>query len=234
MTPVGGPNKIQVLPSDVIGRIAAGEVVERPAAVVKELIENSLDAGSTSITVEIQEAGLGLIRVIDNGDGMSREDAVLAFERHATSKLRSDADLERVGTLGFRGEALPSIAAVSRVNVTTAVAGQSVGTRLSIVGGRVEKIDDVACVQGTRIEVASLFFNTPARRKFLKSAGTEFSHISLAVQQASLAWPQVHFRLLHNNHEMLNCPAVSRHRDRVYQIHGADAGNRSRAAGARP
>lgn len=219
MTPAGGPSRIQVLPSDVIGRIAAGEVIERPAAVVKELIENSLDAGSTSITVEIQDAGLGLIRVTDNGEGMSREDAVLAFERHATSKLRSDADLDRVRTLGFRGEALPSIAAVSRVNVTTAVAGQQLGTQLSITGGCMERIDDVACVTGTRIEVASLFFNTPARKKFLKSPGTEFSHISLAVQQASLAWPQVHFRLLHNNHEVLNCPAVSRHRDRVYQIY---------------
>jgi DNA mismatch repair protein MutL len=219
MTPVGGPNKIQVLPSDVIGRIAAGEVVERPAAVVKELIENSLDAGSTIITVEIQEAGLGFIRVTDNGHGMTRDDALLAFERHATSKLRSDADLDRVRTLGFRGEALPSIAAVSRVSVTTAVAGQQLGTRLSIAGGRMEGIDDVACVAGTRIEVASLFFNTPARKKFLKSVGTEFSHISLAVQQASLAWPQVHFRLLHNNHEVLNCPGVCRHRDRVYQIY---------------
>jgi DNA mismatch repair protein MutL len=219
MTPVGAPNKIQVLPMDVIGRIAAGEVVERPAAVVKELIENSLDAGSTVITVEIQEAGLGLIRVTDNGEGMSREDAVLAFERHATSKLRSDADLERVRTLGFRGEALPSIAAVSRVKVTTAVPGQQIGTQLRIVGGRMERIDDVAGVPGTRIEVASLFFNTPARKKFLKSGGTEFSHISQAVQHASLAWPHVHFRLLHNDHEILNCPAVSRHRDRICQIY---------------
>jgi DNA mismatch repair protein MutL len=219
MTPVGAPNKIHVLPKDVVGRIAAGEVVERPAAVVKELIENSLDAGSTSITVEIQEAGLGLIRVSDNGEGMSREDAVLAFERHATSKLRSDADLERVRTLGFRGEALPSIAAVSQVKVTTAVPGQQTGTQLRIVGGRMERIDEVAAVPGTRIEVASLFFNTPARKKFLKSAGTEFSHISQAVQHASLAWPHVHFRLLHNDHEVLNCPAVSRHRDRICQIY---------------
>jgi DNA mismatch repair protein MutL len=219
MTPVGGASKIQVLPLDVIGRIAAGEVVERPAAVVKELIENSLDAGSTSITIEIQEAGLGLIRVTDNGEGMSREDAVLAFQRHATSKLRSDVDLDRVRTLGFRGEALPSIAAVSRVKVMTVIPGRPLGTQLSIVGGRMEPIDDVAGPPGTRIEVASLFFNTPARKKFLKSAGTEFSHVSLAVQHASLAWPHVHFRLLHNNHEVLNCPAVSRHRDRIRQIY---------------
>ncbi|WP_447602012.1 DNA mismatch repair endonuclease MutL [Nitrospira sp. Nam80] len=216
---VGGPSKIHVLPSETIGRIAAGEVVERPAAVVKELIENSLDAGSTSIAVEIQDGGLGLIRVTDNGEGMSRQDAELAFERHATSKLRSDADLETVQTLGFRGEALPSIAAVSRVKITTAAPGQQVGTRMSIVGGRVEAVDDVAGVPGTRIDVQALFFNTPARKKFLKTAATEFSHISQAVQQASLAWPQVHFKLIHNGYEVLNCPAVSRHRDRVSQIY---------------
>jgi DNA mismatch repair protein MutL len=219
MTPVGSSSKIQVLSPEVIGRIAAGEVVERPAAVVKELIENSLDAGSTSITVEIQDGGLGLIRVTDNGDGMSREDAVLAFERHATSKVRSDADLDTVQTLGFRGEALPSIAAVSRLKVTTATAGQQVGTQLSIVGGRLEGVSDAAATPGTRMEVAALFFNTPARKKFLKSAGTEFSHITQAVQHASLAWPHVHVRLLHNGHEVLNCPAVSRHRDRIFQVY---------------
>ncbi|MGD9725537.1 MAG: DNA mismatch repair endonuclease MutL [Nitrospiraceae bacterium] len=216
---VGGLSKIHVLPSEVIGRIAAGEVVERPAAVVKELIENSLDAGSTSIAVEIQDGGLGLIRVTDNGEGMSRQDAVLAFERHATSKLRSDADLDTVQTLGFRGEALPSIAAVSRVRITTAVPGQQVGTRISIAGGGVETVEDVACVPGTRIDVQSLFFNTPARKKFLKTPATEFSHITQAVQQASLAWPQVHFKLTHNGYEVLNCPAVSRHRDRIAQIY---------------
>ncbi|MEX5216789.1 MAG: DNA mismatch repair endonuclease MutL [Nitrospira sp.] len=216
---VGGLSKIHVLPSEVIGRIAAGEVVERPAAVVKELIENSLDAGSTSIAVEIQDGGLGLIRVTDNGEGMSRQDAVLAFERHATSKLRSDADLDTVQTLGFRGEALPSIAAVSRVRITTAAPGQQVGTRISIAGGGVETVEDVACVPGTRIDVQSLFFNTPARKKFLKTPATEFSHITQAVQQASLAWPQVHFKLMHNGYEVLNCPAVSRHRDRIAQIY---------------
>ena len=216
---VGGLSKIHVLPSEVIGRIAAGEVVERPAAVVKELIENSLDAGSTSIAVEIQDGGLGLIRVTDNGEGMSRQDAVLAFERHATSKLRSDADLDTVQTLGFRGEALPSIAAVSQVRITTAAPGQQVGTKISIAGGAVETVEDVACVPGTRIDVQSLFFNTPARKKFLKTPATEFSHITQAVQQASLAWPQVHFKLTHNGYEVVNCPAVSRHRDRISQIY---------------
>jgi DNA mismatch repair protein MutL len=216
---LGGSSKIHVLSSEVIGRIAAGEVIERPAAVVKELIENSLDAGSTSIAVEIQDGGLGLIRVTDNGEGMSRQDALLAFERHATSKLRSDSDLDTVQTLGFRGEALPSIAAVSRVNVTTAALGQHVGTKMSLVGGRVETIDDVAGIPGTRIEVQSLFFNTPARKKFLKTAATEFSHITQAVQQASLAWPHVQFKLTHNGYEVLNCPTVSRHRDRISQVY---------------
>ena len=140
---VDDSSKIHVLPSEVIGRIAAGEVVERPAAVVKELIENSLDAGSTTIAVEIQDGGLELIRVTDNGEGMSRQDALLAFERHATSKLRSDADLDTVRTLGFRGEALPSIAAVSRVKISTAASGQPIGTRISIAGGRVETVETV-------------------------------------------------------------------------------------------
>ena len=219
MTLVGTAGKIQVLPAEVIGRIAAGEVVERPAAVVKELLENSLDAGSTSVVVEIREGGLGSIRVTDNGEGMARGDALLAFERHATSKLRSDAELGKVQTLGFRGEALPSIAAVSKVDLKTAVEGQPVGTRVSLAGGQVETVEDIASAVGTCIEVSELFFNTPARKKFLKSPATEFSHITQTVQQASLAWPTVHFRLLHNDHEVLNCPAVSRERDRVLQIY---------------
>ncbi|HET6674006.1 MAG TPA: DNA mismatch repair endonuclease MutL [Nitrospiraceae bacterium] len=229
---VDDSSKIHVLPSEVIGRIAAGEVVERPAAVVKELIENSLDAGSTTIAVEIQDGGLELIRVTDNGEGMSRQDALLAFERHATSKLRSDADLDTVRTLGFRGEALPSIAAVSRVKISTAASGQPIGTRISIAGGRVETVDDAAGVPGTRLEVHSLFFNTPARKKFLKTAATEFSHITQVVQQASLAWPQVHFSLTHNGYEVLNCPAVSRHRDRVSQIYRESFMDRTLEIGA--
>ena len=152
----------------VVGRIAAGEVIERPAAVVKELIENSLDAGSTTITVDIKDGGLGYIRVIDDGEGMIRPDVMLAFERHATSKLQSDAELMAIQTLGFRGEALPSIAAVSRVQVTTSARGDSTGTHVSITGGQMSKVDTVAAVPGTRIEVADLFFNTPARKKFLK------------------------------------------------------------------
>ncbi|MBX3235390.1 MAG: DNA mismatch repair endonuclease MutL [Nitrospiraceae bacterium] len=216
---VSSSGKIQVLPDDVIGRIAAGEVVERPAAVVKELIENSLDAGSSTITVEIKDGGLGLIRVTDDGEGMSRSDAMLAFQRHATSKLRSDAELTAVRTMGFRGEALPSIAAVSKVRVLTLAQGASIGTQLWLADGETVRVEDAAAIPGTSIEVAELFFNTPARRKFLKSTTTEFSHISHAIQLAALAWPQVHFRLLHNGYEVFNLPGVSSSRDRVLQVY---------------
>lgn len=211
--------RIHVLPGDVVSRIAAGEVIERPAAVVKELIENSLDAGSTSITIEIKEGGLRLIRVTDNGDGMNRQDAPLAFERHATSKLRSDEDLMAIRSMGFRGEALPSIASVSKVRMTTATRQDSVGTQLIVTAGTVTKIDDTATVPGTSVEVEDLFFNQPARKKFLKSTATEFSHISHVVQQTTLAWPAVQFRLVHNGQEIFNCPAVTSDRDRVLQVY---------------
>ncbi len=213
------PGKIRVLPPDVIGRIAAGEVVERPAAVVKELLDNSLDAHSRGIVVEVTQGGLAKIRVADDGEGMIREDAVLAFERHATSKLRSDQDLEGLATLGFRGEALPSIAAVAKVSLVTMPPGQTVGTRVRVQGGTVESVQDAAGAPGTQIEIDDLFFNTPARKKFLKSVTTEFSHILQAVQQAALAWPQVQFRLMHNGQEVLHCPAASSWRDRLLQLY---------------
>lgn len=219
--------KIQVLPNDVIGRIAAGEVVERPAAVVKELVENSLDAGSTAITVEIKDGGLGLIRVTDDGEGMSRADACVAFERHATSKLQSDQQLSAIRTMGFRGEALPSIAAVSKVRLKTVALNQAVGTHLCLTGGTIDRVEDAAAIPGTSIEVSELFYNTPARKKFLKSTTTEFSHISHAVQQAGLAWPQVHIRLIHNGYEVFNFPGVSSPRDRVLQIYRAVFGDRA-------
>lgn len=232
MTIASSPGKIQILPNDVIGRIAAGEVAERPAAVVKELIENSLDAGSSTITVEIKDGGLGLIRVTDDGEGMSRADAGLAFERHATSKLQSDRQLSAIRTMGFRGEALPSIAAVSKVRLTTVARNDQVGTQLRLTGGVIDRVEDAAAVPGTSIEVADLFYNTPARKKFLKSTTTEFSHISHAVQQAGLAWPQVHVRLVHNGYEVFNLPAVSSHRDRVLQIYRALFGDRALAVEA--
>lgn len=219
MLTTGGSAKIVVLPGDVVSRIAAGEVVERPAAVVKELIENSLDAGSRSITIEVKDGGLVLIRVTDDGEGMSREDAPRAFERHATSKLKSDQDLWSLRTMGFRGEALPSIASVAQVRVATAMRNEEVGTEFQVKGGTVERLVDAPPVTGTRIEVTDLFHNQPARKKFLKSISTEFSHISRVTQQAALAWPSVHFRLSHNGQELLNYPAAPSDRERVGQVY---------------
>lgn len=219
MLTTGGLAKIHILPGDVVSRIAAGEVIERPAAVVKELIENSLDAGSRTITVDIKDGGLALIRVTDDGEGMSREDAPRAFERHATSKLRSDQDLWAIRTMGFRGEALPSIASVAHLRVATATAQAAVGTEFEVRGGRVGKIADAPPLAGTRIEVADLFYNQPARKKFLKSMATEFSHISRTVQQAALAWPAVHLRLVHNQQEVFNYPAAPSDRDRIAQVY---------------
>jgi DNA mismatch repair protein MutL len=210
--------KIHVLPGDVVSRIAAGEVIERPAAVVKELLENSLDAGGLHITVDVKDGGLALIRVTDDGEGISRADLPRAFERHATSKLRSDRDLASVTTMGFRGEALPSIASVSHVLVATAARQDAVGSQLTLVAGTGGPIEDAPPVPGTRIEVSNLFFNQPARKKFLKSTTTEFSHISHVVQLAGLAWPSVHFRLTHNGQEILNYPAVTADRDRILQV----------------
>jgi len=211
--------KIRLLPEDVVSRIAAGEVVERPAAVVKELIENSVDAQSRTITVEIKDGGLASIRVTDDGEGMSRADAPQAFERHATSKLRSDQDLWSIRTMGFRGEALPSIASVSNVRLVTAMQSDPVGTELQMRSGAAPQILDAPPIVGTRIEVTDLFHNQPARKKFLKSVPTESSHITRVVQQAALAWPAVHFKLICNGQETLNYPAVATDRDRIGQVY---------------
>ncbi len=213
---------IQVLPGEVVSRIAAGEVIERPAAVVKELVENSLDAGSRHIVIDIKDGGRALIRVTDDGEGIRRADLSLAFERHATSKLRSEEDLTSITTMGFRGEALPSIAAVSHVQVATATREDAIGAQLSLVGGVQQGLADAPPVAGTKIEVADLFYNQPARKKFLKSISTEFSHISAVVQQVALAWPSVHFRLTHNGHEILNHSAVTSDRERVLQVYQPD------------
>ncbi|HEY7532904.1 MAG TPA: DNA mismatch repair endonuclease MutL, partial [Nitrospiraceae bacterium] len=211
--------KIHVLPGDVASRIAAGEVIERPAAVVKELIDNSIDAGSSTISIEVQAGGLDLIRVIDDGEGMTRPDVSMAFQRHATSKLRSDVELMSISTMGFRGEALPSIAAVSKVTVTTATKHDTVGTKLLLVGGKAQSPMDAPALIGTMIDVEELFYNQPARKKFLKSSATEFAHISHAVQQAALAWPFIHFRLTHNGTDTLNYPAATSDRDRIMQVY---------------
>lgn len=213
--------KVRVLPGDVVSRIAAGEIVERPASVLKELIDNSLDAAGRRIQVEVSESGSRLIRVTDDGEGMTREDVTLAFERHATSKLRREEDLSTIATLGFRGEALPSIAAVSKVKVLTARKDQAVGTQLAVAGGVVTACIDAVAAPGTQIEVAELFYNTPARRKFLKAPTTEFSHLCQMVQQAALAWPEAQFRLIHNGQEVLTYQGVGSRRDRVRQVYGA-------------
>ncbi len=219
MLPASCSPKIHVLPDDVVSRIAAGEVVERPAAVVKELLENSLDAGGLHITIDVKDGGLALIRVADDGAGINRADLPRAFERHATSKLRSDRDLASVMTMGFRGEALPSIASVSHVLVTTATRQDTIGSQFALVAGASGVIVDAPPVPGTRIEVSNLFYNQPARKKFLKSTLTEFSHISHVVQLAGLAWPSVHFRLTHNGQEIFNYPAVTTDRDRILQVY---------------
>lgn len=219
MLTTDGSGRIRVLSEEVIGRIAAGEVVERPAAVVKELLENSIDAGSRAITIEVKDGGLSLIRVTDDGEGMSREDAPRAFQRHATSKLRSDEDLWSIRTMGFRGEALPSIAAAAHVRLITATRSAELGTELEVVDGRVRSLSDAPPITGTRIEVADLFRNQPARKKFLKSIATECSHITRVVQQAALAWPSIQFRLTHNAQELMNYPATRSQADRIAQVY---------------
>ena len=188
---------------------------------VKELIDNSLDAGSTRITIEVTDGGRRMIKVTDDGEGMGQADALLAFQRHATSKLRSEEDLLGIRTLGFRGEALPSIASVSKVRMVTACRHEPVGTRMLVTGGTITKTEEAAAAPGTQIEVTDLFFNTPARRKFLKATTTEFSHLCQIVQQAALAWPRTQFRLRHNGQDVLEYSPVSSLRDRVLQIYGA-------------
>ncbi len=197
---------IRILSEELCNRIAAGEVVERPASVVKELVENSLDAGAASIVVTIENGGRTLIRVEDDGCGMSRDDLFLCLERHATSKIESDADLFRLRTLGFRGEALPSIASVSRTTLRSRVAGSDEGWELQLEGGTVRKSQGAGMPPGTDIEVRQLFFNVPARRKFLKSDATEFAHCADFISQIALAFPQVRLVLRHNGRVILNLP----------------------------
>jgi len=184
--------KIKILSAEMASRIAAGEVVERPASVVKELIENSLDAGATEIFVWIEKSGTSLIRVSDNGEGIAPDDLALAVERHATSKLKEDEDLFRISTLGFRGEALPSIGSVSRMEILSRTPTAASGHRLRIIGGKREALVPDGASAGTTIEISDIFFNTPARRKFLKAPATELSHICDVVNRLALAQPSVH------------------------------------------
>ena len=214
--------KIQVLSEAMASRIAAGEVVERPASVVKELIENSLDAGATEIFIWIERSGTSLIRVTDNGEGMGAEDLYLAVERHATSKLKDDDDLLRIATLGFRGEALPSIGAVAKLEILSRVAGAPMGYRLRVDGGKKDEVAPAAVSIGTTVEIKEIFFNTPARKKFLKSPATELSHICDVVNRMALAHPSAHFRLQHDGRTVADYVAVSDGKDRLQQVLGGE------------
>jgi DNA mismatch repair protein MutL len=214
---------IRILSDQVANQIAAGEVVDRPASVVKELLENSLDAGSTRIRVEVEAGGRKLIRISDDGCGMNRDDALLAFERHATSKLRTADDLLSIATLGFRGEALPSIASVARVTLETSTGDPAEpGTRFEIAGGKILRVDDAALPRGTTIAVSDLFFNTPARRKFLRAESTELAHVTALVTHYALVHPEKHFDLISSSHTIVAAPPVARAAERIYQIFGKD------------
>jgi DNA mismatch repair protein MutL len=214
--------RIHVLSETVANQIAAGEVVERPASVVKEMLENSLDAGATRIKISVEAGGKKFIQISDNGCGMVRDDAMLAFERHATSKIKKAEDLLTVATLGFRGEALPSIASVSRLRLETRSAEEPAGTVVEINGGKIARVEEVGLPLGTSITVRDLFFNVPARKKFLKSESTELSHIASLVAQYALAHPEMHFELHSATNAMLVAPPVSGLSERVYQVFGKD------------
>jgi DNA mismatch repair protein MutL len=213
--------RIRILPDQVANKIAAGEVVERPASVVKELLENSLDAGATTFRVEVESGGRRLIRIVDDGCGMLRDDALLAFERHATSKLRDVKDLLSISTLGFRGEALPSIASVSRLLLETRSPEETTGTRIEIAGGKMLRCEEAALGGGTVITVRDLFYNVPARRKFLRTEPTELAHIASLVTHYSLAHPDKTFRLYSGTNELLHVTPVATLPERVYQVFGS-------------
>ena len=216
-------SRIRILPEAVANKIAAGEVVERPASVVKELLENALDAGATSVRIETEVGGKRMIRVIDDGHGMAHDDALLAFERHATSKLRTADDLLSIATLGFRGEALPSIAAVSRLLLETRDSGEPEGTRVEFAGGKLIGVKPAGLPPGTTISIADLFYCVPARRKFLKSDSTELGHIASLVTHYALANPSKQFTLTTPTQEIINCPPAEKLSDRVYQLFGRQA-----------
>jgi DNA mismatch repair protein MutL len=214
--------RIHVLSEHVANKIAAGEVVERPASVLKELLENSLDAGATRIRVQVEGGGKKLIQVTDDGCGMVRDDALLAFERHATSKIKDAEDLLNINTLGFRGEALPSIGSVARVLLETRAADEDSGTLLDIAGGKILRLEEAGLPLGTSIAVRDLFFNTPARKKFLRAESTELGHIASLVTHYALAHPEKHFELHSATNAMLIAAPVQSHADRIYQVFGRE------------
>jgi DNA mismatch repair protein MutL len=214
-------SKIRVLPDHISNLIAAGEVVERPASVAKELVENAIDAGATRIVIDVEAGGRRLLKITDDGEGMTRDDAVMAFERHATSKISKAEDLNGISTLGFRGEALASIASVAKVELITNTADASAGTRVVIEGGRMRDVKDAAHPRGTTIGVRDLFFNTPARRKFLRSEATESYHLTNLATHYALAHPEIAFTLTNNGRETLRVAPAKDLRERAYQVFGA-------------
>jgi DNA mismatch repair protein MutL len=216
-------SQIRILAENVANRIAAGEVVERPASVVKELLENALDAGAHSIRIEVESGGKRMIRVTDDGSGMNHDDALLAFERHATSKLRTADDLLSIATLGFRGEALPSIASISRLLLETRTPSQEQGTRVEFAGGKLVGVTPAGIPSGTSISVSDIFYSVPARRKFLKSETTELGHIASLVTHYALAHPETHFLLKTPSQLIVDCAPVGTLSERVYQLFGRQA-----------
>src|SRR3982751_5401109 len=202
-------SRIRLLPETVASQVAAGEVIERPASVVKELVENSIDAGARKIDVSIRRGGISVVRVIDDGCGMDRDDALLCLERHATSKIRSTADLEAIGTLGFRGEALPSIASVSRFRLTTREPNALAGTEIVVSGGKIELVRDGGEAPGTQVEVRSIFFNLPARRKFLRSENTESRNIEHQIHLQGIGHPDIGFSFMRDDRMLFQLPATA-------------------------
>src|SRR6267378_3792097 len=215
-------SRIRLLPETVASQVAAGEVVERPASVVKELVENSIDAGARKIDILIRRGGISTMRVIDDGRGMDRDDALLSLERHATSKIRSISDLEAIGTLGFRGEALPSIASVSRFRLTTREADAVAGTEIVVNGGKIDIVRDGGEAPGTQVEVRSLFYNLPARRKFLRSENTESRNIEHQIHLQAIGHPQIGFSLLRDDRMLFQVPGAATLTDRIRDLYGVE------------
>jgi DNA mismatch repair protein MutL len=213
-------SRIKLLDPDVRNKIAAGEVIERPASVAKELLENSIDAGSTDISLEIRYGGKRLLRVSDNGIGMDKDDLLLAFQRHATSKLVQETDLYSISTLGFRGEALPAIASVSKVTVKTGIRGAGAGSSLEMIGSDMKGVRESPPYEGTSIEVRDLFFNTPARKKFLKATNTELYHVLDTATRIALSHWEIRFRVINNEQETMNLPTASGLKERLIQVYG--------------
>ena len=215
-------HKIAVLNKDTIDKIAAGEVVERPSSVVKELVENAIDAGASAVTVEIKEGGISFLRITDNGTGIERDEIPVAFLRHATSKIEKAEDLEEISSLGFRGEALSSIAAVARVELISKTFDSMTGTRYVIEGGEERSIEDVGAPEGTTIIVQDLFYNVPARKKFLKTATTEAGYISSLMEQMALSHPEVSIKYMANGQLKLHTTGNDQLKDVIYKIYGRD------------